>query len=313
LSLLSLCLAWSSPGRRLPASLTRWLTTPASRPPPTSSQFPVSPLLLAFSPPPPPPVTCLDPCLQPPPAHPRSCSCSCSYEPRTHHVAMDERESSVASSSDLYESDTKPKTPVRLAPPDPSVAKRKAPHFPSVPDKKKRKLDSSASASPAPAAAPAPSTELRSCARLPPPVWQRVFLFCSLADLGRLIQVNRAFHSYLTAVPTLPSHAPSSGCLRLLKSESLWASARNAFPSKPPKPLPGFSELRMMQLVWSGRCQFCAKPNAFTPGDAFWEQGPGPAGVRAVWPFGIKSCGPCLQQRCQSVSCDCAFPRHNII
>ena len=222
---------------------------------------------------------------------------------------MDERESSVASSSDLYESDTKPKTPASLAPADPSVAKRKAPHFPSVPEKKKRKLDSSASASASasPAHAPALSTELRPCARLPPPVWQRVFLFCSLADLGRLIHVNRAFHSYLTAVRTLPTHPPSSGCLRLSKSESLWASARNAFPSKPPRPLPGFSELRMMQLVWSKRCQFCAKQNAFTPGDAFWEQGPGPAGVRAVWPFGIKACGPCLLQQCQSVSRNCPF------
>lgn len=172
--------------------------------------------------------------------------------------------------------------------------KRKAEDV-SLPQQKKPKLRS-----PSPSASS--SRSLRPCAGLPPAVWQHVFLSCPLADLGRLIQVNRAFLSYLTDVSNVSSFPPDSGRLRLLKSESLWASARNALPIKPPKPLPGLSELQMWQLVWSKRCQFCGKANAFTPGERIWQKGPGDTGVRTIWPFAIKSCGPCLVQHSQTVS-----------
>ncbi|KAF2681890.1 hypothetical protein K458DRAFT_391402 [Lentithecium fluviatile CBS 122367] len=198
---------------------------------------------------------------------------------------MDERESSTASSVDFYETDQRPLTPARNAP-GATVAKRRAEELAPSPEKK-RKLDS-----------PSPTTcALTPCAGLPAAVWQHVFLSCSLHDLGRLLQVNRAFHSYLTDVRNVSLRDPDSGSLRLLKSESLWASARNALPVKPPKPLPGFSELQMWQLAWAKRCQFCQKESSFTPGEKIWQKGPGANGVRAVWPFGVKSCGPCLLNR----------------
>jgi hypothetical protein len=140
------------------------------------------------------------------------------------------------------------------------------------------------------------------CAGLPPELWQHIFSFCSLADLGRLIQVNRSFRSYLTDVPSASTSKSGAGRLHLLKSESLWASARNALCTKPPKPLPGFTELQMWQLAWSKRCQFCNKLDSHSPGERIWQKGPGQAGVRVIWPFAIRACGPCLLQQCQTVS-----------
>lgn len=193
-----------------------------------------------------------------------------------------ERESSVASSVDFY------------APDGASVAKRKAEDCASV-AAKKRRLDAHAS--------PSVSTSLRPCAGLPPHVWQHVFSFCSLADLGRLIQVNRPFHSYLTDVHDVSLSTPEHACLPLLKSEAVWASARKACNPSAPKPLPGCTELHMCRLVWSKRCQFCRKLDASPAADKIWRQGPGEAGARTIWPFAIKACGPCLMQRCQTVSC----------
>lgn len=209
---------------------------------------------------------------------------------------MFERESSVASSVDFYESEGKLKAPAGWMHTDASAAKRKAEDASSVADKKRR-LDARAS--------PSRSTRLPGCAGLPPAVWQHIFSFCSLADFGRLIQVNRSFHSYLTDVSNVSLSKPEHGCLHLLKSEAMWASARNAFHPNAPRPLPGLTELQMWQLVRSKRCQFCNKLDTSAPGEQIWQKGPGEAGVRTIWPFSIKACGPCLMQQCQTVSCKC--------
>jgi hypothetical protein len=206
---------------------------------------------------------------------------------------MEERESSVASSTDFYGTEVVPATAVPSD--NMSFSKRKAEDVSCAHEKKKPKL-----ASPSPLL----SSDAR-CAGLPPAVWQHIFLFCSLADLGRLMQVNRPFLSYLTDVHHVSVSKPDSACLRLLKSESVWASARNALSPRPPKPLPGFTELQMWKLVWSAHCQFCHRSNALTPGDKIWQQGPGTNGVRTIWPFGIRACGPCLMQQCQTVSRTC--------
>src|SRR5690349_4708389 len=133
---------------------------------------------------------------------------------------MEARESSEASSTDFYGTEAAPSATTDDANADASSTKRKADVLSSLPEKKRKLASPSSSSSFA--------STLKPCARLPPAVWQHVFLFCSLADLGRLIQVNRSFLSYLTDVHSVSSSPPDSGCLRLLKSESLWASARNA-------------------------------------------------------------------------------------
>lgn len=202
----------------------------------------------------------------------------------------EERETSVASSTDFYGSDKKPDTPPEATENDSLPVKRKADEPDSLPDKRRR-LESS----------PAPSIALGPCAGLAPAVWQHIFLFCPLSTLGRLLQVNRSFHSYLTNVRNVPHAKPDSGFLRLLKSESIWASARNLHPTKPPKPLPGFSEMQMWQLFGPNKCQFCEKEDCPVSGEKIWQKGPGTTGVRIVWPFGIRSCGACLLERCQTV------------
>jgi hypothetical protein len=201
---------------------------------------------------------------------------------RGDSATMYERESSIASSVDFYEMHN-----------EASPAKRRAEDDSTLADKR-RKLDTRV-------ALPV-SRQSRQPARLPPSVWQHIFSFCSLADLGRLMQVNRPFRSYLTDVSNVSLSKPEHGCLPLLKSEALWASARNAHNSNTPKPLPGLTEQQMWQLVWSKRCQFCNKLSTYTSGEKIWQQGPGDAGVRTIWPFAIRACGPCLMQRCQTVS-----------
>ncbi|KAH9878928.1 hypothetical protein J1614_002363 [Plenodomus biglobosus] len=197
--------------------------------------------------------------------------------------------SSVASSVDFYEVETASATDAVNAT---SSTKRKADELSSS-DEKKCRLDPALSDS---------SHNSRRFEKLPPELWQHVFSFCSLADLGRLIQVNRSFLYYLTDVREASTSKSDHGRLHLLKSESLWASARNALSTKPPKPLPGFTELQMCQLAWSKRCQFCNRLNDFTPGERIWQKGPGETGVRTIWPFAIRSCGPCLLERCQTDS-----------
>jgi hypothetical protein len=199
-----------------------------------------------------------------------------------------EREPSVASSTDFYEPDKKPDTDAQTLQEQVPQGKRKASETDLSLDKK-RKLE----------CPPATSSGLEPCAGLPPAAWQRIFLYCPISTLGRLLQVNRSFLSYLTQVRDVATAKPHG--LRLLKSESIWASARNMHPTKPPKPLPGFSERQMWQLVWSATCQYCGKQNTFTPGEKIWQKGPDATGVRVIWPFGVRACGPCLLQACQTV------------
>ena len=174
-----------------------------------------------------------------------------------------------------------------------ALPKRKAAELEPEPDKR-RKLEQ------------APSTPfwLKSCAGLPPQLWQRIFSVCSPATLGRLLQVNRPFHSYLTRVSPSLCSKPSfgSGCSPLLPSETVWSAVRAAHFTKPPKPLKGFSELRMWQLTGNLNCQFCSRTPRFAPDDNDWQKGPGQSGVRTVWTFGLRACGNCLIQRCDSVS-----------
>ncbi|KAF2088242.1 hypothetical protein K490DRAFT_40309 [Saccharata proteae CBS 121410] len=157
----------------------------------------------------------------------------------------------------------------------------------------KRKADDAADAADKRRRVDAPSAAtIPSCARLPAQVWQNIFLYLPPVDLGRLLQVNRAFHTYLTQVAE-PSNGSQRfpGRLRLLGSETIWSSARKLhFPSLP-KPLLTHAEWAMWSLLKSRRCQFCGlMPRDLPALDGIGETGPGSDGVRVVWPFGIRSC-----------------------
>lgn len=140
-------------------------------------------------------------------------------------------------------------------------------------------------------------------AGLPGQIWQNVFLYLPPVSLGRLLQVNRAFHTLLTRVvePDPGSH-PISPSLPIVSSESIWSSARKTYFPTIPRPLAGQSELSMWRLLKGRRCQFCGKSQRSEPHPAnAWEGGPGADGVRVIWPFAIRSCGRCLEERSQPV------------
>jgi hypothetical protein len=212
---------------------------------------------------------------------------------------MEEREpsiASVASSSDLYsESDRKPDTPAKDPQDGSTSTKRKAKPVEFTSEKKRKLLHIPHS----------PSANLSYCAGLPPEIWQNIFLSCSPVTLGRLLQVNRPFHSYLTDAQSVSDTKPTSGRLTILKPESIWSFVRNAHPTKPPRPLPGMSEPEMWRLIMSKRCQFCEKLDHSISGDKLWDKGPGPNGVRIAWSFGIRSCGKCLVDNCDKVCLSC--------
>ncbi|KAF2751026.1 hypothetical protein M011DRAFT_417564 [Sporormia fimetaria CBS 119925] len=205
---------------------------------------------------------------------------------------MEERYDSCsdASSADFYDSERKPDASSNGEAHHTSPHKRKADPLEASQEKRPKRETSR----------PLDEVELASCAGLPPALWQHIFFFCDLKTLGRLLQVNRSFLSFLTAVCHVSSDQHSSGSVHLIKSEAIWASARNSFPVKPPKPLRGFDELQMWQLVWTKRCQFCGRVSNLTLGDKLWQKGPASSGVRVLWPFAIRSCGVCLEARCKT-------------
>ncbi|KAK8168475.1 hypothetical protein BKA80DRAFT_341312 [Phyllosticta citrichinensis] len=148
-----------------------------------------------------------------------------------------------------------------------------------------------------------PTSHVPSVARLPGRVWQHVFLYLHPLTLGRLLRVNRAFHTLLTSVDEPSSGSQHLSALPVLTSNFIWLSARKIHFPTFPRPLMDMSELAMWRLLGGRRCQFCAKTSRH---DQSWavksafEDGPGLDGVRIVWPFGVRVCGRCLEAHSQT-------------
>ncbi|MCJ1378365.1 hypothetical protein MMC17_001463 [Xylographa soralifera] len=135
---------------------------------------------------------------------------------------------------------------------------------------------------------------------LNPQIWRRVFCFVPPVFLGRLLRVNRFFHSLLSPdIPHMPVHPMEhTGSAIFQSSEAIWAASRRRFCPGLPKPLRGLHELQMWRLLRGSDCQLCGeRSNLLTPSAASnpWESGPGSTGVRVIWPFGIRCCGKCLR------------------
>lgn len=154
-------------------------------------------------------------------------------------------------------------------------------------------------------------------ASLPAEVWQHVFSFVPPVFLGRLLRVNRAFHAYLTSSSTgQASHEPGTrNAIRPVSADEIWAASRKRFAPGLPKPTLGLNELERMRLLRGRQCQICGEvkvQNFATSSESPLEAGPGDKGVRVIWPFGIRSCGPCLHKCSEKVpkkmierSCKC--------
>lgn len=156
---------------------------------------------------------------------------------------------------------------------------------------------------------------------LPAEIWHHIFTFCHPRVLGRLLQVNKSFHTYID--PSRPSSITpvAASALQILQPDAIWRASRLLFRHGMPGPLIGKSELDMWRMVCNTSCQFCRKPQAISPAPSDpWHAGPGQSGVVRIWAFGIRTCGSCLEAKSTKVgSLSCSgdhrsrTPTNNIV
>lgn len=141
---------------------------------------------------------------------------------------------------------------------------------------------------------------------LPDEIWQHIFSFVPPVSLGRLLLVNRVFHACLTKATGKQSQGnhPLRNAIRPVSANFVWAASRKRFAPGLPKPLQGLGELEMWRLLRGRQCQMCGESkvqNFATSSESPLESGPGDRGVRVLWPFGIRTCGSCLQKCSEKV------------
>ncbi|KAF4995426.1 hypothetical protein FDECE_12797 [Fusarium decemcellulare] len=144
-----------------------------------------------------------------------------------------------------------------------------------------------------------PSSAADQARQLPAEIWQHIFALVPPRTLGRLLSVNKLFHTFLS--PSSPSSRPKPHSLPSnlppLKPDAIWQASRRLFWPRMPAPLKGKSELHMWRLICSVSCQFCglkADPQSLAATDE-WHRGPGAKGVSPVFPFSVCICGTCLE------------------
>ena len=156
-----------------------------------------------------------------------------------------------------------------------------------------------------------PVGEAYNVLELPVELWQQIFLHVSPNDLARCVRVCRTFKVFLTdtkAVPPIANKAEAKDLtkVRVFDSESIWAHSRKTFYPNMPRPLSRLTELQMLQLIGNLKCQFCGRdPITLLPTTPF-NCGPGVHGVRVFWPFGIRSCGTCVEPNTLTVRFHCS-------
>jgi hypothetical protein len=135
---------------------------------------------------------------------------------------------------------------------------------------------------------------------LPPEILQHVFSFVDPISLGRLTRVNCLFHTLLDPTSVLPPASSRVKHLTLKNQDDIWAKSRKTYLPGFPKPMESMTELESWRLVLGNSCQFCGKKNNSSTLDSKchpWAAGPGPEGIRTIWPFRVRSCGRCLESR----------------
>lgn len=143
-------------------------------------------------------------------------------------------------------------------------------------------------------------------ASLPIEIWQNIFCFVPPVFLGRLLRVSHTFNSLLTPNVFVETsrQEPSIGAAEYQTPIEIWAASRKRFCPGLPKPVHGLNDLDMWRLLRGSDCQLCGeKKILLTSSNASnqHESGPGNAGVRVIWPFGVRSCGPCLMTNSEKV------------
>jgi hypothetical protein len=143
--------------------------------------------------------------------------------------------------------------------------------------------------------------------QLPAGIWQHIFTLVSPKTLGRLLSVNKLFHTFLSpssSTAPLAHRNDLPSALPHLKPEAIWQASRRLFCPRMPAPLKGKSELHMWRLICSTACQFCGSKGDLQSFDAAdeWHRGPGAKGVSPIFPFSVCTCGTCLVKRSTKVS-----------
>ena len=138
--------------------------------------------------------------------------------------------------------------------------------------------------------------ELPIVSGLPAEIWQSIFKQLHPTTLGCLMQVNHAFHRYLSDTKAHRWFNPRKGRLQVLDAETVWSDARKLSCPNMPRPLINRREKDMWKLILGRSCMFCGKVSRVRshPEKPF-ENGPGLDGVRTIWPFAVRTCGPCLE------------------
>lgn len=143
---------------------------------------------------------------------------------------------------------------------------------------------------------------------LPKEYWHHIFTFVPPQDLMVLLQVNTYFNAYLDEDSSCFRFVSSAEAMRLesLGPDEIWRTSRKRYCPKMPGPLRGKTELEMWRLLRVGTCEFCGKMprNNASVGQAKSNLGPGVEGVNMIWPFAIRSCGPCLVTKSTKVWCE---------
>ncbi|GAB7363769.1 hypothetical protein MBLNU230_g4337t1 [Neophaeotheca triangularis] len=136
--------------------------------------------------------------------------------------------------------------------------------------------------------------------KLSPECWQEVFSYLPPAMLARGLRVSRVLNAFLSQLEPSPkvSKSTDSRTVRIRDSESLWGDARKAFFPQLPKPLKQCTERTMIRLIGGRHCEICDKPSQSAPQVPItqYTAGPGADGVRVVFAYGLRACGPCLAQ-----------------
>ncbi|USW46981.1 Putative F-box-like domain superfamily protein [Septoria linicola] len=131
--------------------------------------------------------------------------------------------------------------------------------------------------------------------RLPTDIWQRVFMLLPPAVLCRCLRVCKDFNHMLTATMAPQGQQKDKSTARIVDSEAIWTQSRKIFFPQLPRPLRQHTELEMLKLVGGQNCQFCGKAPVAPPATSVFNCGPGTDGVRVIFPFGVRTCGPCIE------------------
>ncbi|KAI9846517.1 MAG: hypothetical protein M1837_003938 [Sclerophora amabilis] len=136
--------------------------------------------------------------------------------------------------------------------------------------------------------------------KLPDELWQSILTYVPPPSLARVMGVNRKFAKYLASSQNPGAEKTGSRPIdpkENLEAEAIWTASRKLFCPGMPKPLEGRSELEMWQLLCNKRCTFCGKVDLSSdvqPASPPWEPELEKNGVTVIWPFRVRSCGPCL-------------------